>query len=177
MTTTERTIERPRVERTVEPKPTTRRGALTSVVTVIVALLLGLLGGYVLRGGDDAGPEDLVIAGGDEATARQEQMAEFMDDYVDAWQRGDADALVAMYTDRGVLTIFGSEFPVEGGRLADYVRRSPEPNLELLEPVLVSGTTMLNVHRLSPGSERVLLDVIDFTATGELLIVSHDILG
>lgn len=171
--TVERTIERPRVERSATP-PTTRRSVFTPIA-IVAALIVGLIAGFALWGTDDTDVGDAVAAGGVELTARQEQMVDLIDDYVDAWQNGDGDAVAAMFAPEGSLTVDGTEFPVEDGQLAGYVDRTPTPGLDTLEPVLMSGNTMFNFHTL--GGENTLNNVMEFTVNGELLIISHEISG
>lgn len=172
MTTTERTVERPRVERAAPAEPERKHRSLMTAIAVIVALLLGVLAGYVLFGSDDANP-DIVVAGDDDLTARQEQMVDLLDDCEAAWQAGDGDAVEAMFTDNGVLYVFGEEYRVDDARLAEYVDTHPFPGLEIFEPVLVRNDTLLSFHRLEGMG--TFYDVIEFTSDGELLMISHEI--
>lgn len=167
MKAAERTIERPRVERVVET-PRRRWSAVTSIA-IIIALALGLLGGYVLRGSDDVDPTAPVTVDGSELTQRQEQMFDLIDDYVIAWQNGDGEAAAAMFHDDGHLRVYGVERSI-----ADFITATPVPSLDILEPMLVHEDTMLNFHTIAGVG--TLSDVIEFTPTGELLIVRHEII-
>ncbi len=169
----ERRIERPRVER-VGSSTAPRPWVIASVVAAL-ALVVGLGVGFLLGGSDDPASTDLVAVDGAELTDRQEQMEAIVDEYVAAWQEGDGDTLAAMFTDDGSLEVFGTEYPVEGGALAGYVDTHRTPTLETLEPVLIDDNRMLMFHRgVGMGT---LTDVIDFTSTGEVLIVSHEIMN
>lgn len=172
----ERTIERPRVG----PAETTDNGRRTAslVLTAIVAAAVGLLAGFLLWD-SDGGEPDAVVVGGGELTARQEEMLELIDDYELAWRNGDGEAVAALFTEQGVLDVIGTEVPIEGGALADYVDGHPAPTLEVLEPALVSGDRLVNLHRI--GAEGVVgpgrySNVFEFTSEGEVLIVSHDLM-
>ncbi len=139
-------------------------------VAVVAAVLMGLLAGFLVWGTDDTESAAQVVAGDAELTPRQEQMVELVDDYVAAWQTGDGAAAAAMFTENGELIIFGAEVSdIEAG-----LSRSPQSTLDVLEPVLVRENEMLMFHTvLGYGT---LVDVIEFTATGELLMISHEIM-
>jgi hypothetical protein len=171
MKTAERTIERPQVDRPVAPD--TKRRPMIMLIGVLIALALGVLAGFVLWGTDDTTSTAAVAAGGTELTPRQEQMVDLVDDYGVAWRNGDSEAAAAMFTENGALTVFGTEYPVEGDALAGYISAFPQPTLDLLEPVLVSDDGMIMFHTIAGMG--TFSDVFRFTADGELLIISHEI--
>ena len=164
-------IERPRVERPAVAD--TKRRSVITLIAVVVAMLLGLAGGYLAWGTDDSDSTASVATGDSDLTARQEQMVDLIADAEAAWKIGDGDAAAAMFTEDGVLTVFGTEYPVEGGELARYVN-SGFASLDVLEPVLVSDNVALSFHTY--GSFGTLEDVYEFTTEGELLFTSHEIL-
>lgn len=170
MKTAERTIERPRVERPAAPD-TGRRLPLAPILAV-VALLLGVFGGFLLWGTDDTNPTALATGGAD-LTARQEQMVDLVEDAEAAWQVGDGDAVAAMFTEDGVLTVLGRDYPVDGGALADFVDSGPFTSLDMLDPFLVSDNLMLAFHTY--GAWGTLHDAFEFTTSGEVLFTSHEI--
>jgi hypothetical protein len=165
MKTAERTIERPRVERVVET-PAKRRSAVT-LIAVIIALALGLLGGFLLRGSDDVDPTAPVTVDGVELTERQDQMFELVDDYVTAWQNGDGEAAAEMFQDMGRLVVWGVQRDV-----TEFIDTTPTPGLRILEPVLVNDNEMLMFHTIDGTT---FSNVMSFTTTGELLITMHEI--
>lgn len=171
--TAERTIERPRVERPAAPD-TKRRSAVALIAMVVAAALLGLGAGYLAWGTSDTDSTAPVAVGDAELTARQEQMVDLIADAEAAWQIGDGDAVAAMFTENGVLTVFGTEYAVDDGALAGYVSTGPFTSLDMLEPMLVSDNVVLSFNTY--GSRGTLSDVFEFTPSGELLMTSHDII-
>lgn len=166
MKTTERTIDRPRVER---PHTADAKGrSLTGLLAAVAALIVGLLVGYLLWGGDGGDPTALAT-GGDELTPRQEQMLDVVEDYEAAWQRGDRAGAAAMFTEDGILTVFGTEY--EGDRIATGI--GSVPTLDVHDPRLFEDNWMLSFHDVV-GFD-TLFDVMEFTEEGEVLIVSHEI--
>ena len=173
MNTTNRTVDRPRVERPVSPDANRRPTIAWLAVVAAAAASIGLLVGFLAWGGDDRDPTAPVAVGGDDLTQRQQQMVDLVDDYTAAWRAGDGDAVAALFAADGVATIVGQELPVEGGVLAAYVEANPLPTLDVLEPMLVGEAGMLNYHEAAGFG--TLSNVIEFTTEGELLIVSHEI--
>ncbi len=173
MTQTRGTIERPRVERPVAPA-SKRRPTMTAIA-LIASLLVGVLAGYLLWGTDntDQATSDAVATGGIEITTRQEQMMDLLEAYEEAWQNGDGEAVAAMFTENGMVTMLGVELPVENGVLADYVTANPAPTLDVLEPNLVDGNRVFNFH--TSGVNETFTNVLEFTTEGDVLIISHDI--
>jgi hypothetical protein len=146
------------------------RRSLVGPLAGVAALIVGVLIGFLLWGMGDNDSTAPVATGGAELTARQEQMVELMYDYEAAWQQGDREAIVSMFTEDGRLTIFGTEF--EGPRISSGV--STRPSLDVLEPVVLDDSRLISFHDVSGYG--TLIDVIEFTADGEVLIVSHEIL-
>ena len=147
MNQTRGTIERPRVERPAAPALKGR--PIITATALVAALLVGVLTGYLLWGTDDntdPATVDAVATGGTELTARQEQMIDLLDAYEEAWQNGDGEAVAAMFTENGMVTMLGTELPVESGVLADHVTASPATTLDVLEPHLVDGNRVFNFH-------------------------------
>lgn len=146
---------------------------LWTVVAVVAALLLGLLAGYVLYDSDETSVPAAMAVDGDELTDRQEEMLELLDDYSAAWRAGDGEAAEAMFTSNGVLT-YGKDYLASDGGLAAFIDAIPTPRLEMLEPVLLSGSTMISFHELTPeGATRQ--NLMEFTATGEVRLIKHEI--
>ncbi len=170
MQTSERTIERPRVER-IAPFDDRRRLVVTPIA-LVVAVLLGVLAGFLLWGLDDTTSTAAVAVGGEDLTPRQEQMVDLINESEAAWQAGDGEAVANMFTENGILNTGTAEYH---GReeIAGYVNSTSYPSLEVLEPVLVSNNGMLTFHRISGVG--TLSEVFEFTTDGELLIISHEI--
>ncbi len=170
MTTTEPlTVQAP-------PQEVTSRKSSPRVVTIaivgLIALLLGGLVGWVIRGEDSGDVPSIVVAGGEEPTSRQEQMVEFHRDYIEAWRRGDVEAIRALYVPEGTLTFNGVTYGVASEEFADFVGLGTVS--ELLEPHLAHGSTMFNfVEVVGTASENTLR----FTPSGELLLIEHVILN
>lgn len=170
MKTAERTIERPRVERAAQPE--TGQRSMITPMAVVIALLVGFLAGFLLWGLNDTNPRAVAV-GGDNLTDRQEQMVDFVDDAKAAWQQGDGDAVAAMFTEDGVMTIWGTEY--RGGEIARYVDSDIFASLEVFEPVLVSDNEMITFHTVAGFG--TLNEFMEFTPEGELLIINHEISG
>lgn len=168
MKTAERTIERPHVER--QDTSQGSRGSLIAAIAAVAALMAGILLGFLIWGGDDSSSPAAVVVDGAELTARQEQMVELINEGEAAWQRGDRAAIVDMFTEDGTLTVFGTEF--EGPMIAEGV--TTQPSLDVLEPMLFDDTRVLTFHYVAGFG--TLVEVFEFTETGEVLIVSHEIL-
>lgn len=153
--------------------PTTQKHRFPVVATVlalVVALLVGGASGWVIWGNDES--PDVVVSGQTEPTDRQAEMADFVRDYANAWQEGDVDALVAMYTPDGTLTWLGTTYRIDDGSLVDLLWQGGYPSLDVQEPMLVDGNDAVQFHTLS-GDTRV--DILHFTGSGELLLISHEI--
>lgn len=163
-----KTIERPDAAKvsTVANRPWWTLG-----LVALVALVIGLAGGWLARGSD--GDPDAVTVGGVELTDRQADMVDIVSgDYIDAWHAGDGEAVAAFFTDNGQAEFLGTTIPVAGGGVADYVDRGSWASLTPHQPVLVFENTVVSYHDYMNSTY---VNSIDFTASGELKIVSHTI--
>ena len=88
------------------------------------------------------------------------------------WRNRDGEAVAALFTDSGYGRFLGTTYRVNDGSLERYVESGTWNSLDVLEPVLVKGNTMVNFHIYRGGTYT---NVVEFTAQGELLIVSHTI--
>ena len=140
------------------------------VLVAVLALILGLVGGWFARGSD--GDAEMLLAGEGELTARQEQMLDLMRDYEAAWQSGDGDAVAAFYTDQGFADMRGTIYRVDDGSLQGFVESTTWGSLDVLEPMLVKGDTVLSFHTYTGGTY---VNVTEFTNEGELLVVIHTV--
>lgn len=165
-----------RVQHEVQPPEATSRQASTGrpigilVLVAVLALILGLVGGWFARGSD--GDAEILLAGQGELTERQEQMLDLVRDYEAAWHSGDGEAVAAFYTDRGFADMGGTIYRVDDGGLQGFVDSSTWASLDVLEPMLVKGDTVLNFHSYTGGTY---VNVTEFTNEGELLIVTHTV--
>lgn len=168
------TLERPHGVSDAPPTaaPQHSRRWVFLVVVGVLALVLGGAIGYIARGDD--GTPDIVAAGADDLTARQEQMIDFLDDYEAAWQAGDADGVTAMFVADGTFGALDDELRVDDGTLAMYIENTSFTSLDVMRPALVNGDEMVTFHRFGG---RTYVEVLTFTSDGELLLVSHEILG
>jgi hypothetical protein len=160
-------------------------GVLVAVVAV-VALVVGGIAGWLLRGDDDtsvpafvAGLGDTVVIGGEETnrdalTDRQLAMVEVARGYVNAWIENDGDAVTSFMTSDGYVELpdFGQTFRVDDGTLQEWVEgpTSVIPN-ELNDPLVVSGSQVVLVGY----AERVSSDwmiTLKFTESGDVKIES-----
>lgn len=94
-----------------------------------------------------------------------------VEDYATARQTGDAEAMAAMFTTRASVSILGREYQRSDGTLATYFEVADYPSIVLREPMLVDG------HRVTyfdGSSGRSYPNVVEFTTSGDLKIVSHD---
>lgn len=147
---------------------TNRRWWLLGAVAA-VALALGAVGGWIAA--SDAEPTAMV-AGGGELTERQDQMAAVLDDFTQAWHAGDGAEVTGFFAPSGTATYLGTEYLVSDGSLAQFVESASWESLDILEPSLIDGNKVAFFHRYRGLPY---MDVIEFTASGELLIASHTI--
>ena len=140
------------------------------VLVAVLALILGAVGGWFARGSD--GDPTILLAGEGELTERQAQMVDVYEEAEAAWHAGDGEAVAALFTDDGYGRFLGSTYQVGDGGLDRYVESGAWNSLDVLEPVLVKGNTVLNFH-IYRGSTYT--NVVEFTTEGELLMVSHTI--
>lgn len=147
------------------------RSAMAAIVGVI-ALLLGGVVGWAIRGNDGGGDPAAAVVGSESLTARQEQMVELHRDYLEAWRAGDVEAIRAMYTPDGTFTFNDVTYEVRSPEFADHVGLGVVG--ELLPPHLIKGNTMLNfVEVVGYSSENILT----FTSAGEPRLIGHVIVS
>jgi hypothetical protein len=170
MTTIERQREETRTTDTSGGGP--RRGILV-VLGLVLALVVGGLVGYLIRGDgtDDIG--SVVPSGDTELTARHEQMGELVAAYEQAWQEGDGEAAEAMFATGGTLRALGVTYDADDGEIADFIGGVEWSALDVHEPMLVREDMGLSFH----DYDRVRTNAFTFTAEGDLLIVRHVIGG
>ena len=141
------------------------------VLGLVLALVVGGLAGYLIRGEDTDDLGSVVPAGNAELTDRQEEMGELVAAYEQAWLEGDGEAAEAMFAPGGTLTALGSTYHADDGEIADFVGGRRWSDLDVYEPMLVRGDEGLVFH----SYDRLRTNVYTFTPMGELLIVSHEI--
>ena len=115
-----------------------------------------------------------MLSGDGDLTERQLDMVDFMDDYSAAWQRGDGEAVAAMYIDNGTFVTLGTEYRVDDGSLAAFVESGDWGDLEVLEPMLVRSNDVLNFHTFGVGGFNY-MSSLTFTGSGDLLLINHTI--
>jgi hypothetical protein len=157
---------------TATTTPARRIPVVGSVLALLVALLVGGMTGWFVRGGVDDS-RDLVVAGQTQLTDRQADIADFMREYEAAWQQGDGDAVVSMFTPGGTATFLGTTYRVDDGSLAEYVDSGNWASLDVLEPILVGGGNQAVSFHTFNGATYV--NIVQFTGQGELLLVGHQI--
>jgi hypothetical protein len=136
---------------------------------VVIGLLAGLLGGWLLFGSDD-----VVTVDGSALTDRQAEMVAMIDGNFAAWQDNNVDEVLSYHTDTATFVALGAEYPVADGSLAAYVRAFyGAPGMESVEPmVVVDGNTVVSFHTIGGMT---LVNVFDFTSSGEVLIARHEV--
>lgn len=161
------TLERP-VAPTADTHPAHGSRSLVVVLIAVVALLLGGLGGWLLRG-DDGGNDDVIVVNGSELTERQEEMLQIGDEYFAAVRDGDGDTLASLFVPEGYVTFeqMNREARVDDGSLARTVSGGVNPGLEIFEPVLVFGDTLVYTYELAGNT----IEVMKFTPSGEVEII------
>ena len=148
------------------------RPARTWLIVALVAIVALVVGGAI---GWFVGSEDdpqIVLSGSGELTERQLEMVDFMDDYVDAWQRGDGEAVAAMYTSTGRFVSMGTIYRVEDGSLAELIDGDDWGSLTPYQPNLVKGNELIGFHSF-PGS--IYVNHMVFTNDGELRLLTHTV--
>lgn len=141
------------------------------LLAAVLSLLIGGFAGWALHGDTESGAT--VLAGGGQMTDRQEQFGDFLADYEQAWQSGDGDAIMAMFSPQGSFTALGETYYVADGSLAEYLDANAFPELDVLKPWLVQGDEVLSFHSVDLGR---FYEHVTLTADGEILVLSHTIL-
>jgi hypothetical protein len=149
------------------PTATRRTGSMIGMV--VIGLLIGLLGGWLLFGSDE-----VVTVDGSTLTARQAEMVAMIEDDFAAWQDNDVDAVLSHYTGTGAFVANGVEHRVADGGLASYVRSFfGAANMESVGPdVVVDGTTVISFHTYLGATYT---SIFDFTSSGDVLIARHEV--
>ncbi|MDJ0769854.1 MAG: hypothetical protein QNJ12_13725 [Ilumatobacter sp.] len=145
------------------------------VLIAVVALVLGGLAGWMLRG-DDSGSDDVVVVNGAELTERQEEMLRVGDEYFAAERDGDGNKMISLFVEQGHVTaptgsLVKTEFRVDDGSLEAMVSRATNVGLETYEPVLVFDHTIIYASSRHGGE----VDVMKFTPGDDVLIISVDV--
>ena len=158
--------ERPAVAGT----PSTRRSGLM-IGMIVIGLLTGLLGGWLIFGSDD-----VIQVDGTGLTDRQTEMLELIDTDFAAWQDNDVDLVLSHYTDTAAFVAREVEYRVADGGLADYVASfSLASSMEQIGPtVVVDGNTVMSFHTFGGST---FTNVFDFTSSGDVLIARHEVSG
>lgn len=156
--------ERPAVAST----PSTGRSGLM-IGMIVIGLVIGLLGGWLIFGSDDA-----ITVDGSGLTDRQVEMLDMIDSDFAAWQDNDVDLVLSHYTDRASFVGLGVVYRVADGGLADYVSAfTLASSMEQIGPkVIVDGNTVMSFHTFGGST---LTNVFDFTSSGDVLIARHEV--
>jgi hypothetical protein len=161
------TMDRPVAD--AGPPATTRRPWWMLAIAVAVALVLGVLGGWFLAGAMDDDPAAVAVGGGS-LTERQQQMVDVLDEYEAAWRANDAAAVMAFFAPGGSFSSAGTQYLMDDGSMAAFINGGSWDSLTGSDPVLVAGNEVA-LHTTWAGTEW--FNVIEFTASGDPLIVRH----
>ena len=170
------TMERHRDDTRTTTSPSDLAGPtkwIPVVLGLVLALVVGGLAGYLIRGDDMEETGSVVPVGGTEVTSRQEEMADLMAEYEQAWLAGDGEAAEAVFGPGGTLRALGVTYHADDGEIADFVGGPGWTVLEILEPMLVYDDVALNFHTY----DGLRTNVMTFTDDGEVKILSHVISG
>ena len=138
---------------------------------IVIGLLIGLLGGWLIFGSDDA-----ITVDGSGLTDRQAEMLDMLDTDFAAWQDNDVDLVLSHYTERAAFVASGVVYPVADGSLADFVSAFLQASdMEQIGPkVVVDGNTVMSFHTFGGGT---FTNVFHFTPSGDVLIARHEVSG
>jgi hypothetical protein len=163
------TLERPREELLTAPVTQRRSRAWIAVILVaVIALAVGGVGGWMVRGEPDT--PAILLAGSGELTARQEQLLDTTRAAEAAWQTNDVDAILALYAPNGTFEAFGAVYRVDDGSLRTYIESGEWSSLDVLEPMLVRDNEVLTFHDFGGA---LFSESLTYTGSGDVLIVSH----
>lgn len=151
------------------PTVPTRRPWWMLAIAVGLALVLGALGGWLAARATEDDPTAIVVGGGS-LTDRQQQMVDRLDGYLAAWQSDDAAAVTAFFAPGGWFVRGGQTYRADDGTLEGFVNGASWSTLQDLDPVLVDGN---QASFLTTFSGMRWFNVVEFTATGDVLIVRH----
>lgn len=161
--------------------PRRRRGWMPWVGALVIAVLLGGVGGWFVRGaldGDDVA--DVVVVGGSELTARQQQMIDLHRQLVAEMQANDGAGVVSLFDPAGqvVFTKSGQEYRVDDGSLQEMVDAGincyvdPSRGFAMYEPLLVDADMVVSAG-MNEGVPFVALTEV--TPYGDVRIERHEI--
>lgn len=162
-----KTLERPSERVHTRDGGGGRRNWRVVSLAAALALVVGGVVGWMIRS-DDSG--DVLLAGDGTLTDRQEQIADFMDDYEQAWIDGDIEALTSMYAPAGRFIAFDTIYRADDD-LAEFVEDGWA--IDVHRPVLVRGNEVLSFH---DWGDSFYVNEMTFTATGDLLLIEHRVL-
>jgi hypothetical protein len=136
---------------------------------VVIGLLIGLLGGWLLFGSDE-----VVTVDGSGLTDRQVEMVELIESDFAAWQDNDVDLVLSHYTDRATFVAGGQEHPVADGSLARYVTTFIGANrMESVGPaIVIDGNSAISFHTYQGTTYA---NLFSFTSSGDVLIARHEV--
>lgn len=162
MTTTQQ--ERPVIVRV--PSRTRHPGLMIGMV--VIGLLIGLLGGWLIFGA-----EEVITVDGSALTDRQIEMVELIESNFAAWQDNDVDRVLSHYTERATF-VAGGEYRVADGSLARFVTSFVgAPQMEPIGPeVLVDGNSAISFHTYQGTTYA---NIFHFTSSGDVLIARHQV--
>ncbi len=148
----------------------------------VVALVLGLLGGWLIWGTDDdssAGVADdgisaaVLSADGIELTEDHEQMVSMLDEYLNALRSGDYEAAAALFEGPGFTgsVVLENGFEILAPELATFLEDQMRMS-EIFDVKVVSADTIVFFHR---DGDEILADVVRFGdfSLGENWIEQH----
>jgi hypothetical protein len=145
------------------------------VLVAAIALGLGLFGGWMIWGSTEPDTDAdavVVVVGGGELTQRQEEMIEMLDVYGEAYLGNDGAAVVEIFAENGTMSGLGNPvLRADDGTLERFVNDFPVSDGPFyVEPVVVHDNTLRFAHKYVG---RTYFDIVTFTSSGELRIVSH----
>ena len=157
-----------RQQPTVITTPSNRRTGLI-VGMAVIGLLIGLLGGWLLFSSDD-----VISVNEMELTDRQTEMVAMIESNFAAWQANDVERALSYYSDNATFVALDVEYPVADGSLADYVTSFfGAMHMEQLAPdVVVDVNTVITFHTYRGATYT---NIFDFTTTGDVLILRHEV--
>jgi ketosteroid isomerase-like protein len=144
----------------------------TVALVAMLALLLGLLGGWWVNDDHTASQPAAVVAGSAALTSRQEEMVAMARDYMSAWRSNDPATVLAFYTPYAsfVETPSGMSYNVADGSMQVYLGSADWSSMQVVDPILVNGHDLTVISRLG-GVQ--FTNLLRFTLTDELLVQLH----
>ncbi|MDY7103812.1 MAG: hypothetical protein S0880_21725 [Actinomycetota bacterium] len=163
---------------TEAPTATRRRHGLVLGLVAVLALVLGVAGGWLLLGSSDDDPSAIRMGSGD-LTARQEQLVDVAEAYNAAWHTGDpADVLALAPNGRFEIHQGGSAgtvvFTAADGTLANYVESGGTWDEMSAPGQMIVADDLVVSPFVFDGVERV--SVFHFTSGDDPVILLHEVL-